>query len=120
MNSDSQHKDVDIEQLDKSSYIVTRVTKKESPYGPYISKEDIKLPWIRCLWCSYRDKIEFDLSLHFLEEHKKELLAIPITSKERLATKALIKDPRARFFAKFEGPMEYRLDKAIKMAKLKG
>lgn len=115
--ADDVKHDVDINQLDKSCYIVTR-TSRESPYGPYVSKEEIKCPWIRCLWCSYKDKIEFDLSLHFLEEHKRELLAIPITRRERLAAKALIKDPRARFFAKFESPMEYRLDKAVKLAKL--
>jgi sarcosine oxidase delta subunit len=115
--NDAKH-DVDISQLDKSRYIVTRMLI-ESPYGPYVRKEDLPLPWIRCLWCNYRDKIEFDLSLHFLEEHKKQLLAIPITRRERLAAKALIKDPRARFFAKFESPMEYRLDKAVKLAREK-
>jgi hypothetical protein len=91
-----------------------------SPYSPYILKEEIKLPWINCLWCNYRDKIEFDLSLHFLEEHKEGLLAIPITRRERLAAKALIRDPCARFFSKFETPMEFRLDKAVKVAKEKG
>jgi hypothetical protein len=85
-------------------------------YGHYITKEEIKLPWINCLWCDHRDKIEFDLSLHFLEEHKKELLAIPITQKERLAAKALSGD----WYARFESPMEYRLDKAVKLAKEKG
>jgi len=115
--NDAKH-DVDIYQLDKSSYILTAALRK-SPYGPYVRKEDLPLPWIRCLLCNYRDKIEFDLSLHFLEEHKKQLMAIPITRKERLAAKALIKDPCARFFAKFESPMEYRLDKAVKIAKEK-
>jgi hypothetical protein len=85
-------------------------------YSPYITKEEIKLPWINCLWCDYRDKIEFDLSLHFLQEHKEGLLAIPITRKERLAAKALSGD----WFARFESPMEYRLDKAVKLAKEKG
>jgi hypothetical protein len=91
-----------------------------SPYGPYISKEELECYWIKCLWCNYKDKIEFDLSFHFLEEHKTELMTIPITRRERLAAKALIKDPCARFFAKFESPMEYRLDKAVRMAKERG
>lgn len=86
-----------------------------SGYGPYISKDALRLPWINCLWCDYRDKIEFDLSLHFLEKHKKELLAIPITRQERVAVKILSGDP----FAFLEGPMEYRLDKAVAMAKIK-
>ncbi len=113
---DTQHKDVDIEQLDKGRYIVSRVTKKESPYGPYVSKEEIPLPWVKCLWCDYRDKIDFDLSLHFLEQHKKKLLAIPITNRERKAAKILAGD----WFAIFESPMEYRLDKAVNMAKKQG
>jgi hypothetical protein len=65
------------------------------------------------MWCDYQDKIEFDLSLHFLKEHKDKLSAIPITRRERLAAKLLSND----WFARFESPMEYRLDKAIMMAK---
>jgi hypothetical protein len=87
-----------------------------SAYSPYITKEEIKLPWTNCLWCNYRDKIQFDLSLHFLEEHKKELLAIPIIRRERLAAKILSGDR----FAFLESPIEYRLDKAVKLAKEKG
>ena len=110
---DANH-NVDLKRIDKSRYIVTG--SETSPYGPYVSKVNLPLPWINCLWCDYRDKNKFDLLLHFLEEHKDELLAIPITSQERLAAKALIQDPRARFFAKFGSPMEYRLDKAVGMA----
>ena len=76
-------------------------------------KRGLKLPWNKCLWCNYRDKIEFDLSLHFLEEHRDKLLAIPITRRERSAPKALSPD----WFTRFEDPMEYRLDKAVTMAK---
>lgn len=78
------------------------------------------LPEISCLFCPYQDKIEWDLAQHMFEEHKKELMAIPITRQERKAAKNLIKDSRLRFFARFESPMEYRLDKAIKMAKRRG
>lgn len=113
---DAKH-DVALEELDKSRYIIAR--RSSGPYGPYLGKAALKLPWIQCLWCNYKDKIEFDLSLHFLEDHKDELLAIPITRRERIAAKALLKDPYARFFAKFESPMEYRLDKAVEMAKQK-
>src|SRR6266498_23796 len=81
--NDAKH-GIDLSWLDKSRYVVTKKST-ESPYGPYVSKEDIKLPWIKCLWCNYTDKIDLDLSLHFLEEHKKELLAMPITRRERLA-----------------------------------
>jgi hypothetical protein len=108
--NDPKH-DVDIDQLDNTHYIVSRAIK-ESPYGPYVRTEDLPLPWINCLWCDHGDKIAFDLSLHFLEEHLEELLAIPITRRERLAAKAL----RGDWYARFESPMEYRLDKAVRMA----
>ena len=62
----------------------------ESPYGPYISKEDLPLPWIICLWCSYRDKIEFDLSLHFLAEHKKEVMKLKISFEDRKRVLSLL------------------------------
>ena len=68
------------------------------------------------MWCDFRDKIDFDLSLHFLEQHKKKLLAIPITNRGRKAAKILAGDG----FAIFEAPMEYRLDKAVDMAKNQG
>jgi hypothetical protein len=90
--------------------------RASSPYGSYISKKEIKLPWIRCLFCSYKDKIEFDLSLHLLEEHKQKLLQIPISARDRTETN-LLKESRARFFSKFEGSMEFRLDVAVEMAK---
>ena len=71
------------------------------------------LPWIQCLWCDYRDKVEFDLSLHMLDGHKQKLLQLPIYSSRRKRTKALSGD----FFARFEGSMEFRLDVAVELAK---
>ena len=95
------------------------LVKKESPYGPYLSKAEIKLPWIRCLWCNYRDKIEFDLSLHMLEKHgpgkfaDHKLMQLEIFASDRKRTKTLSGD----FFARFEGAIEFRLDIAVGMAK---
>lgn len=109
---DAAHTGIEVDNLDKSSYVIAESKPKPSQYGPYIRTEDLPLPWINCLWCGYRDKIAFDLSLHFLEEHLEELLAIPITRRERLAAKTLSGD----WFARFESPMEYRLDKALGMA----
>ena len=88
----------------------------ESPYGPYISKEDLPLPWIICLWCSYRDKIEFDLSLHFLAEHKKEVMKLKISFEDRKRVLSLL-EPSLSFFAKFEPLIEFKLDVAVEMAK---
>lgn len=91
-----------------------KVIRHTSPYGPNITKEEIKLPWIHCLFCSYRDKIEFDLSLHMLEEHKQKLLQLQISYEEH--SKLLHSDPFARFY----GRIEYRLDKAVEIAKRRG
>jgi hypothetical protein len=109
---DADH-DVDIDHLDKGCYIVTIQRKAESPWGPYVRTEDLPLPWTRCLWCDYRDKIDFDLSLHILELHREKVLQLPIYSSHRKRTKALSGD----FFARFEGAIEFRLDVAVEMAK---
>ena len=37
-----------------------------------------KLPSIPCLWCKYTDKIKFDLSLHYIEFHRRKLIELPI------------------------------------------
>jgi hypothetical protein len=93
--------------------------RDSSPYGPYISKKDMPGQWIRCLWCNYRDKIEFDLSLHMLEKHgggkfaDHKLLQIPVFSSYHKRTKIL----SGNFFARFEGAIEFRLDVAVEMAK---
>jgi hypothetical protein len=116
---DGQHKDVNIELLDKGQYVVPRTATIESPYGPYQSKAQLNIPWIRCLWCNYRDKIEFDLSLHMLEKHgpgkftDQKLLKLEIFGSDRKRTKTLSGD----FFARFEGAIEFRLDVAVEMAK---
>jgi hypothetical protein len=50
-----------------------------------------------------------------LQEHRNELLQLPITRQERKAAKKL----SGNLFARFEGAMEYRLDRAVDMAKRK-
>lgn len=100
------------------SYLVSdfypKVIRYTSPYGPNVTKAEINRPWIRCLFCRYRGKIEFDLSLHMLEEHKQKLLQLQISYQDH--SKLLQSDAFARFY----GRMEYRLDEAVEMAKRKG
>ena len=91
-----------------------KIIRYTSPYGPVITKEKINLPWIRCLFCRYWNKNEFDLSLHMLEEHKQKLLQLEISYEKHF--RLLHSDQ----FAKFYGRIEYRLDKAIEIAKRKG
>jgi hypothetical protein len=91
-----------------------KVIRYTSPYGPSIAKEDLNLPWIRCFFCGYRDKIEFDLSLHLIEVHKQKLIQLEISYQDH--SKLLQSDPFPRCY----GRIEYRLDKAVEIAKRKG
>jgi hypothetical protein len=58
---------VDIDKIDKNRFFIHK-NKIQSHYT-YVKKEDLALPWIKCLWCNYRDKVERDLEWHFLEQH---------------------------------------------------
>ena len=40
--------------------------------------EEVGLPEIPCLYCDFKDPIEFDLSLHYLEKHRWNLIRMPI------------------------------------------
>jgi len=57
--------------------------------------EKVRLPEIPCMFCNYKNCIEFDLCLHYLELHKPELFKLPIGN----------------------GSMEYRAEYAISVAK---
>ena len=112
MYKDDSNHDIDVEHLDKKNYIVSSA-RKESLYGPYISKDDLPLPSIRCLWCEYEDKVERDLEYHFLQNHKKRLYQMKAPLYER--KKVWSHDP----FSWMYSDIEYRLYKAVKLAKLK-
>jgi len=72
-NDNSAHW-VDVEKVDTNSFFIhnNKNRKKQSRYH-YERKEDLSLPWIKCLWCDYQDKIVRDLERHFLENHRREL-----------------------------------------------
>ena len=40
--------------------------------------QEVGLPEIPCMYCDYKDPIEFDLSLHYLEKHRPNLIRLPI------------------------------------------
>jgi hypothetical protein len=40
--------------------------------------EEVGLAAIPCIFCNFKDPIEFDLSLHYLEKHKRELFRLPM------------------------------------------
>lgn len=109
---DSKH-NVDVDKIDKKQYIVTK-KEKESRYH-YESKEDLPLPYVKCLWCDYRDKVERDLEYHFLEKHKDRLYKIKVSPHERRQDSVWTKDP----FSWMYDDIEYRLYKAVKLAKRK-
>jgi hypothetical protein len=35
-------------------------------------------PELLCIYCDFRDPLEFDLSLHYLEKHRPNLIRLPI------------------------------------------
>lgn len=75
--------------------------------------DNLPLPWIRCLWCSYQDKIERDLSWHFYDRHKYQLYKLEVTQQE-------IENDRARdpFYFLYDS-IEHNIDKALRLAKEK-
>jgi hypothetical protein len=40
--------------------------------------EQVGLPELPCIYCDFKDPIEFDLSLHYVEKHKWDLIRLPI------------------------------------------
>jgi hypothetical protein len=54
-----------------------------------------RLPEIHCTWCDYKNTIEFDLGNHYLENHRDELMKLPVA----------------------KGSMEVRIDYAIQQMK---
>ena len=40
--------------------------------------QEVGLPEIPCMFCGYKDPLEFDLSLHYLEKHRSNLIKLPI------------------------------------------
>ena len=107
---DDVHKAEKVDKIDKKSYIVDN-TRQEGKYH-YEKKEDLPLSRIKCLWCEYRDKVERDLSWHFLEHHRDKLYQIVIPSVEYKRLQQ--KDP----FYYLYGRTEHILDEAVRLAKL--
>jgi hypothetical protein len=106
---DANH-NVDVDKIDKKKFVVTK-KEKESRYH-YESKEDLPLPYIKCLWCDYRDKVERDLEYHFLERHRYELYKISVPW-ERITDKVWAGDPFSWMYA----DIDYILYKAVRVAK---
>jgi hypothetical protein len=40
--------------------------------------EKVGLPEIPCMYCNFRDCIEFDLSIHYVAKHRQQLVRLPI------------------------------------------
>lgn len=36
------------------------------------------MPEIPCIYCNFKDPIAFDLSLHYIEKHRYQLIRLPI------------------------------------------
>ena len=109
---DAKH-NVDVDKINKKQYIMTK-KEKESRYH-YESKEDLPLPSIKCHWCDYSDKVERDLEYHFLEKHKDRLYKMKVSPQERRQDPVWTQDPYSWMY----DDIEYRLYKAIRLAKRK-
>jgi hypothetical protein len=59
--------------------------------------EQVGLPDMPCLFCPYKDPLEFDLSLHYIEKHRPDLIRLPMG----------------------KGSIEDRADYAVKLSKRK-
>jgi DNA-directed RNA polymerase subunit RPC12/RpoP len=55
------------------------ITATTQPIPKAQSKaEQVGLPELPCIYCEYSDCIEFDLSLHYIEKHRQNLVRLPI------------------------------------------
>ena len=52
--------------------------KTEINHKAKTKAEEVGLPEIPCLYCNFKDPIAFDLSLHYLEKHRQQLIRLPI------------------------------------------
>jgi hypothetical protein len=52
--------------------------KTETNHKAITKAEEVGLPEIPCLYCNFKDPIAFDLSLHYLEKHRYQLIRLPI------------------------------------------
>jgi hypothetical protein len=52
--------------------------RTETNHKAKTKAEEVGLPEIPCMFCGYKDPIEFDLSLHYLEKHRQDLIRLPI------------------------------------------
>jgi len=70
------------------------------------NRENLPLPWIKCYWCSYKNKVVHDLQRHFLENHRYQVSRIEISNIER--RRIAERDP---FYFMYD-VIEFKLDKA--------
>ena len=108
-NDDYKH-DVDADKIDSKQFLVP---KKESKYT-YTKKEDLPLPWIKCPWCDYKDKVERDLEYHILDNKKCRirLYKMKVSAGERRRDPVWTRDPYSWVY----DDTEYRLYKAMRLA----
>jgi hypothetical protein len=55
----------------------SRILRKDVAHAK-TKAEEVGLPEIPYLYCDFKDPIEFDLSLHYLEKHRQNLIRLPI------------------------------------------
>jgi len=99
---------IDMKKLDRNDFFIPK--GNHSKYN-YETKEDLPLPWLKCLWCDYKDKVERDLERHILDSPK---------CKTRLYKMKVPDDEyNIESYAWSHSDIESRLARAVKLAKRK-
>jgi hypothetical protein len=80
-----------IKSYSKNAYTLVKSDASDASDASHISREAVKLsqnrktkaeqagkPELPCIYCDFKDPLEFDLSLHYLEKHRPNLIRLPI------------------------------------------
>jgi hypothetical protein len=73
-------------------------------YNKKTKAEQVGSPDIPCIYCDFKDPLEFDLSLHYLEKHRQNLIRLPI-GKNSMDNRAdyAVRLSKKRLFESFDG-----------------
>ena len=99
---------IDMKKVDRNDFFNPK--DNQSKYN-YETKEDLPLPWIKCPWCDYKDKVERDLEWHILEspQCKTRLYKMKVPDNEY----------NVESYAWSHSDIESRLARAVRLAKRK-
>lgn len=107
---------VDITRVDKNRFFIPKSKRQDA-------KEDLPLPWIKCPWCDYKDKIERDLEWHFIQSkcrirlYKMKVEPYELSEEYTISPGDRLKDWEWNTNRFSEYNTEYRVKKAMELAR---